>query len=266
MGCSQSHESAGGRRVVNPLVGASPLTPWTPPEGSRASIEGAIAFLKDRGVYADDLYWQQKLFGYLRIPAAAPLGERVKFALQRKTLLALYSLVINGETHFHEIPDDLRLDLTLFPGFSLPAPYSTLDAIVIRTSQSKRCATNAAALVQLGSINRTLLARDAHALLRHEMTDVAAYWKTAPVARIKAHVFCAGEAQGSDELLRSFLQPGSVVISVGHAQCEQCLASFGFGLIARAKIFDDLHDGDGITHFTGAPRGRCVDVVGKTRL
>lgn len=149
----------------------------------------------------------------------------MKYALQRKTLLALYSLIISGETHLREIPDYLRLDLTLFPGFSLPVPYM-LDVVVIRTSRSKRCTTNACALVQLGSINRTLLARDAHALLRHEMADVAAYWETAPVARIKAHVFRAGEPQSSEDL-RTFLPVGSTVSMLAWRSASKALRLSG---------------------------------------
>ena len=57
-----------------------------------------------------------------------------------------------------------------FPGFAFPAPYRA-DSIVQRVQESKRCAPNAVALVQVGSVNRALLA--AGRVPTHAMVDVA---------------------------------------------------------------------------------------------
>jgi hypothetical protein len=171
--------------------------------------------------------------------------------------MSLYKLVVDGETREVTPPAGCNLRLDDFPGFSLPATY-TVDAIVQRVQESKRCAPNAVALVQVGSMNRELLI--AGLPPTHTMTDVAEYWKRyASVSRITNQVFGMAEAEDSIALLESFLQPKSVVASAALDQCERKLAEFGFGLISHFRVFTDLLEaGPEVIHFAGNPVGDCV--------
>ena len=177
MGCAQSHEANSdgrasrnddGRITVSPLVAAS--SPWVPPAGAAVNLENAIQFLKERKVYASDTEQQVRLFGFLRNPELAPKLLVPQYKQSRSNLMALYKLVVCGETREVVPPDGSSLRMEDFPGFALPAPY-TADSIVQRVQESKRCAPNAVALVQVGSVNRALLA--AGRVPTHAMVDVA---------------------------------------------------------------------------------------------
>ena len=246
MGCAQSHEANSdgrasrnddGRITVSPLVAAT--SPWVPPAGAAVNLEKAIVFLKERKVYASDTEQQVRLFGFLRNPELAPKLLTPQYNQSRSNLMALLKLVVS------------------FPGFAFPAPYRA-DSIVQRVQQSKRCAPNAVALVQVGSVNRALLA--AGRVPTHTMVDVADFWtRHASVERIQNQVFGLSEPETSENLLQSFLQPGSVVVQANYDQCNERLAQYGFGLISHFHVYDDLHNAaDGTIHFAGVPQGDCV--------
>ena len=260
MGCVHSRGErvlrSDSRIIVSPLIAAS--SPWVPPHGSTVNIGNAIEFLRKRGVYSADTAQQVKLFGYLRNPKLAPAAEVPYYTQCRATLMSLYKLVVNGETRIECAPSGSTLRMEQFPGFELPAPY-TVASMVQRVQESKRCAPNAVALVQVGSINRSLLLGGLPPT--HNMVDVADYWQHhATVERIQNQVFGLSFPEGSDTLLRSFLQPSSIVEAASLDQCEHQLALYGFGLISHFKVFGDLHDaGNDIIHFAGEPQGDCVN-------
>lgn len=245
------------RIAINPLIPA--MTPWVPPVGAEITIENAIRFLGMRGVFSRDTDLQRRLFGYLRLPGAAPTVLRPYYMQCRLTLMSLFTLVVNGEQREVNVPIRFKLRIESFPGFSLPPPY-TADAIVQRSQGSKRCAPNAVALVQVGSINRSLLS--AGQAPTHTMIDIAEFWRhRASPERIQNQVFGLSWAESCEWLLKSFLQPGSLVEPSSLDQCECSLGKFGFGLISHFRVYDDLHDAsDDTVHFAGVPRGDCVSL------
>lgn len=210
-----------------------------------------------RGVFSQDAEQQRRLFGYLRLPGTAPAVLRPYYTQCRATLMSLFTLVVNGELREVDVPIRFKPRMESFPGFSLPPPY-TIDAIVQRAQGSKRCAPNAVALVQVGSINRSLLC--AGQSPTHDMMDIAEFWRRrASSERVQNQVFGLSAAESSEQLLRSFLQPDSLVEASSLGQCERRLAKYGFGLISYFEVYDDLHDAsDETVHFAGVPRGDCV--------
>lgn len=255
MGCAQSHDAVrpnGASRItVSPLV-----SQWV--HGASVNIENAITFLKMRGVYSRDTEQQVRLFGFVRNPRLAPALLIQCYSQCRATLLSLYRLVVDGETREVVPPTGFNLRMGDFPGFTLPAPY-TVDSIVQRFQESKRCAPNAVALVQVGCVNRALLM--AGRLPTHVMADIAEFWKhRATVERITNQVFGLSVSEGSVGLLKSLLLPDSVIVPATLDQCERMLSEYGFGLISQFKVFTDLHDANPDTvHFAGVPRGDCVN-------
>ena len=254
-GTSRNNPDHATKITVSPLIASS--SPWVPPVAAALTIENALKFLRMRRVYSNDTAQQLKLFGYLRLPSLAPNAEIAYYTQCRATLMSLYTLVVRGELRETSAPAGFGLLMDNFPGFSLPAPY-TVDSIVQRVQESKCCAPNAVALVQVANINRTLLMRGLAPA--HNMVDVAEFWRhRASTTRIQNQVFGTSKCEGSAELLKSFLQPDSIVAASGLGHCEERLASCGLGLIAYFKVYDDLYfAADGTIHFSGKPQGECV--------
>lgn len=264
----------GGRSIVSATSHATAVT-----------IEDAINFLSSRGVLADDPGEQSKKFGYLRDPKTAPRGQEDLYAKRQRIAIKLVSLVNGGERgavayclvclmFFVSLipgavetvaPMTERLDLRHFPGFALHGVLAGHEAdLVKRCQQSTTCKEHAAIVVEQFCTYFSQLSADPKAILSPRMLDMSAQFRDASAEQLSRHVLGIGEVISSEDLLRSLLEPGSVVAAGDPALFHEYLDKYGPALVGHFCVHEDLKD-KSIKLHVGQPKGSCFNKLGKQR-
>ena len=136
--------------------------------------------------------------------------------------------------------------------------------LVQRHQLSTTCKEHATDVVEQLITYFSQLSNNHHAILVPRMLDMAEQFRAASAEVICRHVFGIGDTTRSEDLLRSLLEPGSVVAPSVPELFEDSLTKYGPGLITGFVVHQDFKNKATQCH-VGAPTGSSFNKFGKQR-